>query len=167
MGFWETTLTNLLGALGAALVFFFGYVSFQCFFTATDVVVSYGWKFGVKDGTFWAYPQFDIRNRSRSREYRLANIAYTIAGKIHWFDNEALWGKPLEPGSIHIDYVGRPIPRIGSTTELLALEVTVRLQTGRSFWLRGQGPGQEQKGKARRWAFKLRNLLENSMIPTE
>lgn len=167
MGFWETTLTNILGGIGAGAVLILGYMIVQWFLTATDLVISYNWKFGIEDGKFWAAPQFDIRNRSRTKSYRLANIAYMVEGKVHWFDNKSLWGKVIEPGSINNDLVGHPVARVGSLGELTGLEVTVKLQTGRSFWLRGQGPGQEGRNRLRRSAFKLRNQLEKLMVPME
>jgi hypothetical protein len=139
----------------------------QWFLTATDLIISYNWKFGIADGKFWASPHFDIRNRSRSKSYRLANIAYTVGGKVHWFDNESVWGKVIEAGSIYNDIVARPVARVASVEELPRIEVTVKLQTGRSFWLRGEGLGQEGKSRLRRLAFNLRNRLEKMMVPME
>jgi hypothetical protein len=167
MGFWETTLTNVLGGIGAGVILIFGYMIVQWFLTATDLIISYNWKFGIADGKFWASPHFDIRNRSRSKSYRLANIAYRVGGQVHWFDNKSLWGKVVEPGSIYNDLVGQPIERVGGLADLEHMEVTVKLQTGRSFWLRGVGPGQEGKSKLRQWAFMLRNRLEKMMVPME
>jgi hypothetical protein len=167
MGFWETTLTNVLGGIGTAIVLLLGYMVVQWFLAATDLIISYNWKFGIADGAFWAAPNFDIRNRSRSKAYRLANIGYTINGKVFAFDNKSLWGKVVEPGSINNQFEVDPVKGVSSLSELQTLEVTVRLQTGRSFWLRGQGPGQEGRSRLRRWAFRLRNRLEKMMVPME
>jgi hypothetical protein len=167
MGFWETTLTNLLGGVGAGVILLLAYMAVQWFLSATDLIVSYNWKFGVRDDKFYAYPNFDIRNRSRSRAYRLANIAYTKDGKVFGFDNKSLWDKTLEPGSINFFSEVEPVKGVISLLELEQLEVTVRLQTGRSFWLHGQGPGQEGRSWLRRRAFKLRNRLEKMMVPME
>jgi hypothetical protein len=167
MGFWETTLTNMLGGIGAAVVLLFGYMIVQWFLQATDLIVSYNWKYGIADGQFWASPNFDIRNRSRSKSYRLGNIAYTVKGEVHSFDKKSLWAYVVEPGSINNEFVVQPVKRVSSMEEMLRVEVTVRLQTGRAFWLRGQGPGQQGKSRLRQYAFKLRNLLEKMMIPME
>ena len=47
------------------------------------------------------------------------------------------------------------------------LEVTVRLQNGRAFWLRGVGPGQMKLGRTQRIALWLRDKLEKAAIPLE
>ncbi len=167
MGFWETTWTNVLGGVGTGLVLIAGYMIVQWFLGATDLVVQYNWSYKTENGVFHAWPNFDIRNRSRSKSYRLANIAYSINGKPHWFDNKSMMGIVIEPGSMNYDFKPLPVERVSSIPEMLSVEVTIRLQTGRAFWLRGQGPGQEGKGRIRRYAFKLRNWLEKMMIPME
>jgi hypothetical protein len=70
----------------------------QWFLRATDVTVAYNWSWKETDYS----PNFDIRTRSGSRSYLLANIAYTKnKGKeIVWFDNESIWDKEVPPGSI-------------------------------------------------------------------
>jgi hypothetical protein len=167
MGFWETTWTNILGGIGAGLVLLFAYMLVQWFLAATDLVIAYNWGYKAENGQFLAWPNLDIRNRSRSKSYRLANIAYTVGGKPHWFDNKSIMGVVIEPGSMNFDFKPLPVPRIDSIAEMLALEVTIRLQTGRAFWLRGQGPGQMGKSKIRRLFFWLRAQLEKVMIPME
>lgn len=168
MGFWQTTLTNVLGGLGAGLFFLFWYVLIQWFLRATDLVVSYAWSFDTVAGmAVNIRPNFDIRNRSGSRLYRLANIAYTRHGQPHWFDNSSLWGAVLEPGSINVGIQGAPIPRLDGLPDALSLEVTITLQTGRRFWLRGQGPGQMGRGRIRRAALALRRKLESWLISLE
>ena len=70
----------------------------QWFLRATDVTVAYNWSF---DGPNF-YPNFDIRNRSGSRTYLLANIAYTRGNgreKV-WFDNDSIMDEELKPGSM-------------------------------------------------------------------
>jgi hypothetical protein len=167
MDFWQNTWSNVLGGIGAGIFFLLGYLIIQWFLKATDLVVSYNWSYRSEAGAFYAWPNFDIRNRSQSRTYRIANIAYSKQGKPHWFDNKALWGFVLEPGSIHNEVSGSPVARITSLQDALDLEVTVTLQTGRRFWLRGQGPGQMGKGRIRRALFALRSRLESWMIALE
>ena len=47
------------------------------------------------------------------------------------------------------------------------LEVTVRIQNGRAFWLKGKGPGQMKMGRTQRIAFWLRDRFEKAAIPLE
>jgi hypothetical protein len=167
MGFWANTWSNVLGGIGAGLFFVLIYVLIQWFLQATDVVISYNWRYDTVNGVMFCRPNFDIRNRSRSKTYRLANIAYTKHGQVHWFDNESLWGKLLEPGSINNGFEVLPVRDIRSLQDALAVEVTIRTQSGRSFWLRGEGPGQMGRGRIRRAAFFIRNKLESGLIPME
>jgi len=167
MNFWQTTWSNVLGGIGAGLFFVLMYLAIQWFLRATDLVVSYNWSFDTVNGITTFRPNFDIRNRSTSRSYRLANIAYTCNGKPHWFDNKSVWGFVLEPGSINNSFDITSVKDIGSLSEALALQVTIRLQTGRAFWLRGQGPGQMGKSRSQRAAFAVRAKLESLLIAME
>lgn len=166
MSFWANTWSNVLGGIGAGLFFVLCYLIIQWFLRATDLVVSYCWKFAIKDGTLVYWPAFDIRNRSRSRSYRLANIAYTIHGKPHWFDNKAIVNIVLEPASMNF-VEGTAVKDIHQMIDALRLEVTIRDQAERSFWLRGQGPGQQGKSWMKRIAFKFRRALEKGLISME
>ncbi len=167
MGFWQNTWSNVLGGIGAGVFFLLCYLVIQWFLQATDLVVSYNWRFDTVDGVTHFYPNFDIRNRSRSKSYRLANIAYTRKGQPHWFDNKSVWGRVLESGSINIDLVVSAVNGVHTAQDAIGLEITIRTQAGRSFWLRGEGPGQMGKSGLRRAAFKLRDKLESWMIPLE
>jgi hypothetical protein len=92
MAFWLNTLSNLLGSLGAALIVVTLYVIIQWFLAATDITIAYSWAFdGTVEEPFNFRPSFDIRNRSRSRTYRLANIEYKLDGKLHTIDNHSIW----------------------------------------------------------------------------
>lgn len=146
------------------------YVIIQWFLAATDITIGYNWRF---DGSiehpsnFW--PSFDIRNRSRSRTYFLANIAYLVNGRpIASFDNVSVWGTELKPGTI-LFLEAAPVrnPPFSSLQQCLATEVHVRLQNGRSFWLRGHGPGQLKFGRIQKVAFWLRNKIEHAAVPME
>jgi hypothetical protein len=115
-------------------------------------------------------PNFDIRNRSGSRAYLLANIAYTRndGQEKVWFDNDSIMDEELPPGSIR----GRkfkiaPVKGITTLQEAISLEVTVRLQNGRAFWLKGKGPGQLKMSRTQRIAFCLRERFEKAAIPLE
>jgi hypothetical protein len=168
MGFWANTLSNFVGGLAAGLVLVALYVIIQWFLQATDITVSYNWIFdGTMDRPSNIRPSFDIRNRSRSRTYWLANIAYQLRGSVHWFDNSSLWNKELPPGTIHFFNEVSPIPRVASLTDCTEMQVTVRLQNGRVFWLGGQGPGQQRMGRIQSLAFRLRAKLEAGAVPME
>jgi hypothetical protein len=167
MGFWANTLSNVIGGVIAGALFVVFYVVIQWFLHLTDLAVSYNWSWKTVDGVSYFYPNFDIRNRSRSKTYRLANIAYTRDEKPVWFDNKSLWGVVLEPESINVNLAVGPVKGIRSPDEALGLEVTIRTQAGRSFWLKGTGPGQMGKGRVQRFAFRLREKLGASLIPLE
>jgi len=167
MGFWQTVWSNVLGGIGAGLFFVFVYLVIQWFLQATDLLVSYNWGYKMVSGVFSAWPNFVVRNRSRTRAYRIANIAYTHKGQVHWFDNESLWGFVLEPGTMNNTLSGAPVKNLGSLQDALGLEVTIRLQTGRAFWLRGEGPGQMGRSRMQRALFALRAKLESMLIAME
>jgi hypothetical protein len=166
MNFWTNTWSNVLGGIGAGLFFVLCYLVVQWFLRATDLVVSYCWKFAVHNGMSVYWPAFDIRNRSRSRSYRMANIAYTVNGTPHWCDNKAIMGVVLQPASMNF-IEGTTVRDIHEMADALRLEVTIRDQAERSFWLRGQGPGQQGKGWVKRYAFRLRRALEKGLIAME
>jgi hypothetical protein len=166
MTFWPNTLSNVLGGIGAGVFFLLCYLMIQWFLRATDLVIGYSWRWEVRDGVVVFWPAFDIRNRAHSKKYRLANIAYTVKGTPHWFDNKGIMGVVIEPESMNfID--GLPVANVRNLAEATHLEVTIRDQSKRSFWLRGEGPGQQGKGWTRRNAFKLRALLEKWLIAME
>ena len=154
-----------MGDIFASMLLVVLYVLIQWFLRATDVTVSYNW--GFKGTNF--YPNFDIRNRSGSRSYLLANIAYTKNNgkEVVWFDNESLWGQELKPGSIQHNNTVAPVKNTTTPQEAIGLEVTVRLQNGRQFWLKGQGPGQLYMGRIQQAAFWLRQKFEKAAIPLE
>jgi hypothetical protein len=122
-------------------------------------MVGYAWKW---EGPNF-HPSFDLRNRSGSKTYVLANIAYTKNGgkEILSIDNKSIWGHELKPGTIAYLEVA-PVPNVHSRPECLNVEVRVRLQNGREF--KGQGPGQLYKG-IRKTAFALRQRLERASLP--
>ena len=95
MTFWAEVLAIFIGDIFASVIIIVLYAIVQWFLRATDVTVSYNWGWKGIDYS----PNFDIRNRSGSRTYQLANIAYTKdkGKKVVWFDNESLWGKELKP----------------------------------------------------------------------
>jgi len=164
MTFWEEVSAIFVGDIFASLLIIVLYAIFQWFLRVTDVTVGYGWK--------WEGPNFrpslDIRNRSSSKTYFLGNIAYTRKNgkEVVDMDNRSSWGKELRPGSI--TYLeANTIPGITTLPQCLEVEVTVRLQTGRLFWLKGQGPGQLHMGRIQRVAFWLRNKFEKAGIPQE
>jgi hypothetical protein len=168
MAFWKEVAADFLGNVfaGALLVLFF--VVIQWFLRATDITIGYSWRFdGTLDRPRNFRPSFDIRNRSGSRTYLLANVAYLKGKKpVAALDNKSLWGKELRPGSIEFLEAG-PVASLTSLAECIQIEVHVRLQTGRMFWLMGSGPGQLRMGRLQRAAFWLRNKFETAAVPLE
>ncbi len=167
MSFWQTVWSNVLGGIGAGLFFVSMYLVFQWFLQATDLLVSYNWSYKTVSGVFSAWPNFVVKNRSRTRSYRIANIAYTHKGQVHWFENESIRGFVLEPGTANYTLSGAPVRYLRSLQDALGLEVTIQLQTGRRFWLRGQGPGQLGRSRLQRALFALRAKLESMLIAME
>lgn len=167
MSLWPTTLSNILGGIGAGLFFVFMYLIVQWFLQATDLLVSYKWGYRTVSGVFSVWPIFFISNRSRTRAYRVANIAYTHKGQGYWSDNDSLWGFVLEPGTMNNDLEGAPVKNVASLRDAVGLEVTIKLQTRRAFWLRGEGPGQMGRGRIQRMLFALRAKLESMLIAME
>jgi hypothetical protein len=142
--------------------------SFNGFCVPRTLRIGYNWSFdGTFDKPYNLRPKFDIRNRSGTRTYYLANVAYLKGGKpIASFDNKSIWGFELKPGTIS-QLTAAPVAAFSSISDCLNAEVEVRLQNGRTFWLRGQGPGQERLGKMQAFAFSLRNKLEEKAVPLE
>jgi len=168
MSFWAEVLAGFLGNIFAGVVLVALYVGIQWFLAATDITIQYSWSFdGPPDASRNLRPNFNIRNRSRSKTYYLANIAYLKDKQpAAAFDNKAVWGRELKPGTI--DFVdGAPITSIHSLSDALALDVQVRLQNGRTFWLKGQGPGKMHMGIIQRLAFWLRKISDFGSIPLE
>jgi len=166
MTFWDEVLAIFLGDILASVLLAMLYVLIRWFLRATDVTVSYNWGFTGPN----YFPNFDIRNRSGSRAYLLANIAYTRNNgreKV-WFDNDSIWDEELPPGSIRgMSYKIAPVKGITAAPDAMNLEVTVRLQNGRAFWLKGKGPGQMKMSRTQRMAFWLRDRFEKAAIPLE
>jgi len=165
MTFWEEVLAIFIGDVFASVLLVFGYVIVQWFLRATDVTVGYAWKF---TGTKF-HPTFDIRNHSGSKTYLLANIAYTKNKRknVVFIDNKSLWGKELKPESVSFLDEVAPVPSITSLPQCADVDVTLRLQSGRQFWLKGQGPGQLYIGRIQRFAFRLRQKFQKAAISLE
>ena len=165
MSFWEEVFAIFVGDVLATAVIALSYGLTQWYLRATDIRIGYAWKW---DGPNF-HPSFDIRNRSGTQTYRLANIAYTRndGKEVLYFDNKSIWDKDLVPGSISFLDNMAPVPKIHSVHECIGVEVTVRLQNGRQFWLKGQGPGQLRIGRIQRMAFWLREKIEKVAIPLE
>src|ERR1700693_106737 len=127
MTFWGEVLAIFIGDVFASVLLVLLYVMIQWFLRATDVTVSYNWSWKGVD----YFPNFDIRNRSSSRTYLLANIAYTKnEGKeMVWIDNDSLWDEELRPGSIRgRNWKIAPVRGITTPQQAMGLEATVRLQ---------------------------------------
>ncbi len=164
MEFWSGFLANIAAAALVVIL----YIVVQWFLGATDIKIGYGWRFDEASGNPTNFrPSFDIRNRSRSKTYFLANIAYFKDSKpVAPFDNKSVWGTELKPGTI-MPLEAAPVPGIASLDECLDIEVHLRLQNGRTFWLKGKGPGQLRAGMVQRFAFWLRDRFEKAAVPLE
>ena len=77
MTFWQEVAVGFLGNVFAGMLFVLLYIVIQWFLAGTDITIGYGWRFdGSKENPRNIRPSFDIRNRSRSKTYFLANVAY-------------------------------------------------------------------------------------------
>jgi hypothetical protein len=168
MGFWADVASGFLGNVAAAALVVALYIAVQWFLAATDITIGYSWRFdGTPDSPRNMRPIFDIRNRSRSKTYFLANIAYIKNGNpIAPFDNKSVWGSELKPGTIEF-LEAASVASFASLKHGTEIEVHVRLQNGRVFWLKGEGPGQLRIGKIQRLAFWLRSKFERAAAPME
>src|ERR1700728_1066242 len=112
MTFWLEVAAGFLGSVFAGLFFAFWYAILQWFLHATDVKMAYNWSW---DGPY-CHPNLDIRNRSKSRTYFLADIKYQRSGEgaLVWIDRESVWGKELKPGSINFISEVAPIRGVSS-----------------------------------------------------
>jgi hypothetical protein len=168
MKFWLEVAAGFFGNIAAGFLLVFFYVTIQWFLQVTDITIGYGWKWDGEPGNARnVRPSLDVRNLSRSRTYRLSNIAYLQNGRpVASFDNKSVWGRELGPGGI--DFVeAAPVPSFTSLDQAMRSEVHVRLQGKRLFWLQGVGPGQQRKGRMQRAAFWLRDKLERIAFPLE
>jgi hypothetical protein len=164
MEFWSGFLANIAAAALVVIL----YIVVQWFLGATDITIGYNWRFDRTSGGPANFrPSFDIRNRSRSKAYFLANIAYVNDnGPAASFDNKSVWGTELKPCTITL-LEAAPVSGFTSLEQCLKVGVHVRLQNGRLFWLKGVGPGQLRMGKMQRFAFWLRSGLEKAAVPLE
>jgi hypothetical protein len=165
MSFWDEFLVGFLANVAAGFIFVAFYFCFQWYLRATDITISYSWT--EKGGR--CQPNFMICNRSGSRTYLLANVEYRKGeGPAPLdIDNKSIWGKELKPGSIEFFADLAPVKNVMSLAGCMEVKISVRLQNGRRFWLKGQGPGQMSLGLIQRIAFWLRRIVEAGAIPFE
>ena len=155
MTFWVEVLAGFLANVFAGGLFVIVYVVIQWFLAATDIKIGYSWRLKETIGfPRKIRPRFDIRNRSRSRTYFLANVAYLKDKRpVAPFD-KSVCGRELKPGSIEF-VEAAPVAGLVSLAQGMEMEVHVRLQNGRTFWLKGTGAGQLRTGRIQRAAFWL------------
>ena len=80
--FLSNTFADFLGSVLTGIFLVGLYVMIRWFLAATDVEIGYNWSFhGPVEMPMKLWPNFDIRNRSRSRTYYVANIAYMKGGR--------------------------------------------------------------------------------------
>ena len=164
MTFWHEVAAGFLSSVLAAAFLVICYLAVQWFLHLTDISIGYSWSWQGSE----FHPNLDVRNRSKSKTYLIANVAYKKGSAAPvWVDNASLWGKELRPGSINFFSDIAPVKNVASIHECLQIRVVVRLQTGREFWLIGRGPGQDGKvimSRTQRLAFWFRNLLERGSV---
>ena len=174
VGFWHEVFAGFLANMFAAVLITAFYVLVQWFLAATDVVFSYSWRFdGTMEDARNFRPAIRVVNRSRTRSYYLGNIRYDRLEEKDirtnlWFDNKSIMGMELKPGKI--SYIeGGVVPYLNNVplSHCVKLRLTVQLQTGRKFWLKGQGPGQQGMGRIQRRAFILRDWFDTRAFPLE
>jgi hypothetical protein len=168
VGLWGAFAAGFLANIAAASLVVVLYIVVQWFLGATDITIGYVWRFdGTPDNPRNLRPGFDIRNRSRTRTYFLANAGYFKGSTpVAPFDNKSVWGTELKPGTIMF-LEAAPVQGITSLDQCVGIEVHIRLQNGRSFWLKGVGLGQLRMGRIQRFAFWLRNKFEKAAVPLE
>ena len=168
MTFWVEVLAGFLANVSAGVLLVIVYVLIQWFLAATDITIGYNWRFdGTMDAPRNIRPSFDIRNRYRAKTYFLANVAYLKDRRpVAPFDNKSVWGRELKPGGIEF-VEAAPVAGLVSLAQGMEMEVHVRLQNGRTFWLEGTGPGQLRMGNIQRMAFWLRKQFEARAVPLE
>jgi hypothetical protein len=156
MSLWHTLVAGLLACV--PVLFFL----FKWFLLETDVTVSYNWS----QSRLGSCPNFNIRNRSRSRTYLLGNVVYKSSASVTpvAIDNKSLWEQELKPGSTKFFQNVAVVADITTMQQCLQTMVYVRLQNGRE--IKGQGPGQ-LLGRFRRVAFWLRRKLDVLAVPVE
>lgn len=165
MSFADEFLVGFLANVAAGFIFVAFYVCFQWYLRVTDVTISYNWT----EERGRCRPNLRICNRSGSRTYLLANVEYrrgTAPAPLD-VDNHSIWGKELKPGSSEFFNNLAPVKNVTSLVECIEVRLSVRLQNGRRFWLKGQGPGQMSLGLIQRIAFWLRRVVEAGAVPFE
>jgi hypothetical protein len=103
--FMSNTIADFLGSVLAGMVLVGLYMLIQWFLAATDVEIGYSWpSHGLIGAPNQLWVSLDVRNRSRSRTYYIANIAYMKGARpVAAFDNKSVWGAELKPGTIRRD----------------------------------------------------------------
>ena len=167
MGFWTSTLSNALAGILAALFIVLLYILIQWFLRVTHLLITYNWRFETVNGITSFRPNFDIRNRSGRKAIDSQTLRTPGAEQSIGSITSLCGGAVLEPGSINNRYQVAPVRDVHSAQDALGIEITIRTQGGRSFWLRGQGPGQMGKGRIQRVAFWLRSKLDSTLIPMD
>jgi len=87
--------------------------------------------------------KFDMRNRSWTKQYRLANIADTRNNgkEVIWFDNKSIWDEELPPNSEYLSWIGLDPripgkPRVLTRLRIFCPEFRERRELINIFWLR-------------------------------
>ena len=155
---WAEIAAAFLAYIFVGWVFLLLYLALQRFIAATDVTFDYSWS---RDGDR-LHPNIRVRNHSKSRTYTLAGIAYrNEIDRLVWLDNKSLMGKQLKPLSVEDFQDIAPVRNGASVADCMQMRVMLRLESGRSVWLEGQGPASPRKVEVQRAACMLRDMIDH------
>ncbi len=157
MKIWAEIAAAFFAYVIVGWIFVLLYMALQRFLSATDVTFDYSWS---REGDRF-HPNIRVRNHSRTRTYTLAGIAYrNEVDRLVWLDNRSLMGKELKPLSVNDFQDVSPVRNGASISDCMQMKVMLRLESGRSVWLEGQGPLPMRKADVQRAACILRDMLD-------
>lgn len=158
MKIWTEIAAAFLAYVFVGWVFVLLYLALRRFMAATDVTFDYSWS---REGDR-LHPNIRVRNHSKDRTYTLAGIAYrNEIDRLVWLDNRSLMGKELPPQcELEFQEIA-PVRNGASVSDCMQMRVMLRLQSGRSVWLEGQGPTSVRKVEVQRAACLLRDMIDH------
>jgi hypothetical protein len=157
MRFWLEIAAGFLSYVLIGWAFVLLYLARQWFLLATDVTFAYDWS---REGGV-CHPNFKLLNRSKSRTYLLAGIAYSNGtDHLTWFDNRSLMGKELKPGALAEFQEVAAVKNASSISECMEMKVRLRLQTGQVVWLNDKARTRLAFNQVQRVVIAFRETLD-------